>query len=90
MILVLSILQVPAQDLDPRAYLRVPVKTTTAIAGFVYSYGGVVTDPTLPIKNIKADVQATSLGVAHSRPPWLCRMERLIESPMPIPPAFVV
>jgi len=65
-ILVLSVLQVSAQDLDPRAYLRVPVKTTTAIGGFVYSYGGVVTDATLPVKNIKADVQATSLGVAHS------------------------
>lgn len=36
------------------------------ITGFVYSYAGVVTDPTLPIKNIHADVQASSLGVAHS------------------------
>ena len=55
-----------AQDLDPRAYIRAPVKTTTMIAGFAYSHGGVVTDPTLPVQNIKADVEATSIGVARA------------------------
>lgn len=65
-ILVISVLQIYAQDLDPRSYIRIPVKTTTMVTGFAYSYGGVVTDATLPIKNIKADVQVTSLGVAHS------------------------
>lgn len=54
------------QDLDPRAYVRAPVKTTTMITGFTYSHGGVVTDATLPIKNINADVEAPSIGVAHS------------------------
>lgn len=39
-----------AQDLDPRAYMRLPLKTTTAFTGFAYSRGGVVTDPTLPLK----------------------------------------
>lgn len=55
-----------AQDLDPRAYIHLPVKATTMVVGSGYSYGGVVSDPTLPIQNIKADVQALSLGVAHS------------------------
>lgn len=54
------------QDLDPRAYVRVPVKTTTLITGMVYSYGGVVSEPTLPVKNIKADVISGTLGVAQS------------------------
>jgi hypothetical protein len=36
------------------------------ISGFVYSYGGVVTDATLPVKDIKADVQFGSVGVARS------------------------
>ena len=54
------------QDLDPRAYIRVPVKTTTMITGFGYLHGGVVTDPTLPVKNIKAYVQATSIGIARA------------------------
>ncbi len=65
-ILALLVLQVSAQDLDPRSYIRVPVKTTTLVSGFAYSYGGVVTDPTLPVNNIKAYVQTTSLGFAHS------------------------
>jgi hypothetical protein len=55
-----------AQDLDPRAYARVPINATTLVTGFSYSYGGVVTDPTLPVKNIEADVQTPSIGVAHS------------------------
>src|SRR6185436_11200961 len=58
--------QLFAQDLDPRAYIRAPVKTTTMIAGFAYSHGEVVTDPTLPIKNINANVEATSIGVARA------------------------
>jgi hypothetical protein len=54
------------QDLDPRAYVRLPVKTTTMITGFAYSHGGVVTDPTLPVNNIKANVESGSIGVAHT------------------------
>src|SRR4051812_40040888 len=55
-----------AQDLDPRAYSRIPANTTTLIAGYSYAFGDVVTDPTLPFKDIKATVQTTSLGVARS------------------------
>ena len=51
-----------SQDLDPRAYLRTPVHLNSVITGFTYSNGDVVTDPTLPIKNIKAQVQFASLG----------------------------
>jgi outer membrane putative beta-barrel porin/alpha-amylase len=36
------------------------------ITGFAYSHGGVVTDATLPIQNINADVQSVSVGVAHA------------------------
>jgi hypothetical protein len=55
-----------AQDLDPRAYVQIPVGVTNLVTGFVYSYGGVVVDPSIPIKNIDADVESFSLGVAHS------------------------
>lgn len=55
-----------AQDLDPRAYMRVPIATTTVFSGFAFSHGGVVTDPTLPIDNIKANVQALSFGVSRT------------------------
>ena len=54
------------QDLDPRAYIRVPVGTTTLVPGFGYSYGDVVLDPSIALKNINADVQSASFGVAHT------------------------
>ena len=55
-----------AQDLDPRAYARVPVNLTTLVTGFSYASGGVVTDVTLPVKNIKATAETPSIGIAHS------------------------
>jgi hypothetical protein len=55
-----------AQDLDPRSYLRLPTRTTTLITGISYSRGGVVTDPTLPFTNVKADVLAGTAGVLQS------------------------
>lgn len=61
-----SVIKTSAQDLDPRAYVRLPIHTTTLITGFSYSKGGVVSDPTLPIKNIKAEVEAGSVGLAHT------------------------
>lgn len=54
------------QDLDPRAYMRIPVKTTTAFTGLSFSTGEIVTDPTISIENIKANVQSISFGVSHS------------------------
>ena len=39
-----------AQDLDPRAYARIPVNVTVVIAGFGYSQGGILTDATFPSK----------------------------------------
>lgn len=55
-----------AQDLDPRAYARVPINMSVLGAGFGYSHGGVVTDPTLPIKDLKAAIYTPSVFLAHS------------------------
>ncbi|MCK7517486.1 MAG: transporter [Ignavibacteriales bacterium] len=57
---------VSAQDLDPRAYARVPVDATVLIAGFNYTYGSVVLDPTLPIKDLEAKVSSPILGIART------------------------
>jgi len=57
---------VSAQDLDPRAYARVPVDVTVLIAGFNYSYGSVILDPTLPIKDLEATVESPLLGIART------------------------
>jgi hypothetical protein len=55
-----------AQDLDPRAYANVPVNATFLVTGFALSHGGVLADPTVPIKDINATIETPSLGVGHS------------------------
>ena len=64
--LVLVATSAAAQDLDPRTYAKVPVGFTVAIAGFSVSSGGVLTDPTLPVENVHANVWAPSLGIVTS------------------------
>jgi hypothetical protein len=55
-----------AQDLDPRAYVHAPINSTFLITGLTVSHGGVVTDPTLPVTDINATVEAVSVGVGRS------------------------
>lgn len=61
----LAVVPSAAQDLDPRAYARAPINSTVAIVGFSFSSGGVVSDPTLPLKNVQAKVSTPSVGVAR-------------------------
>lgn len=55
-----------AQDLDPRAYARVPVNASFLVAGFSVSHGGVVTDASLPLTDVRATVETPSLGIGRS------------------------
>jgi hypothetical protein len=55
-----------AQDLDPRAYAKVPINSTVAVAGLSFSKGGVLTDPAAAVQNIEADVTTTTLGVVRT------------------------
>jgi hypothetical protein len=55
-----------AQDLDPRAYSRVPINGTILVTGFAYSKGAVVTDPSIALQDLKASLQIPSLAVARS------------------------
>ena len=55
-----------SQDLDPRAYAKVPINSTVAITGFAFSSGSVLTDPTLPVQNVHANVSTPSVGVART------------------------
>lgn len=55
-----------AQDLDPRAYVWMPVNGNFLSSGFALSTGGVLTDPSLPIENLKANVQTVNIGYARS------------------------
>jgi hypothetical protein len=54
------------QDLDPRAYARIPVNVTVVVAGFSYSTGGIVTDATLLVKDLNAKIGAPSLAIVRS------------------------
>jgi len=55
-----------AQDLEPRAYIRIPINANVILPGSSYSKGKVLTDPTLPLKDFKASVETFSLGYAHT------------------------
>jgi hypothetical protein len=55
-----------AQDLDPRAYVHVPVDCWFLVTGFSVSHGALVTDPTLAVTDVDATVEAPSVGVARS------------------------
>jgi hypothetical protein len=54
------------QDLDPRAYARVPVDATILISGFSYSDGGIVADVAVPLENGHATVETPSLGLGRT------------------------
>jgi hypothetical protein len=55
-----------AQDLDPRAYARIPVNVTVVVAGYGYLHGGIVTDATLPLQDLQAEIGSPSVAVVHS------------------------
>lgn len=57
---------VAAQDLDPRAYARVPIDATFTVAGFAVLHGAVVSDPTAPLQDLQATVQSASVGIGRS------------------------
>jgi hypothetical protein len=61
-----GILVLNAQDLDPRAYVRLPLKTNALVTGYSYSHGNILTDPTLPIQDMEATVQFASMGYVQT------------------------
>ena len=44
-----------AQDLEPRAYSNSPTGLNFVIAGYGYTSGGVLTDPSLPVDNVSVE-----------------------------------
>lgn len=59
-------MEVKAQDLDPRAYSWLPEKTTTLFSGISYSWGDVLTEPSVSLQDVQADVEVAMLGVMRS------------------------
>lgn len=54
------------QDLEPRAYIRLPTKVNVVLPGISYSHGRVLTDPNIPLADFKADVKSFTLGYGHT------------------------
>lgn len=54
-----------AQELEPRAYSNAPVGTTFAIGAYTRLSGGVLFDPSLPVKNVDATIDGFGLGYAR-------------------------
>jgi hypothetical protein len=59
-----------AQQMDPRSYANVPIDLNFLLAGYAYSWGDVVFDPSVPITNADAKVNAVYLGYIRSLDFW--------------------
>jgi outer membrane putative beta-barrel porin/alpha-amylase len=55
-----------AQDMEPRAYSASPVGANFLVTSYSWSTGSVVSDPTLPVSDIQANVQGLAVAVGHS------------------------
>ena len=54
-----------AQQLEPRSYLNAPIGLNFVVAAYQYSWGDVLVDPSLPIKNANAKVDQLVLGYSR-------------------------
>ena len=59
-----------AQDIEPRAYSNIPIGVNFLIASYIYSEGGVATDPALPLRDANLQTQTTILAYARSFAVW--------------------
>jgi hypothetical protein len=55
-----------AQDMEPKAYSASPVGANFFVGAYTWSSGAVVFDPTLPVSDVHADVQAFVVGIGHT------------------------
>jgi len=55
-----------AQDLEPRAYSNAPVGLNFIVAGYAYSAGGVLFDPTVPLDNANIKIHGAVFAYARS------------------------
>ena len=62
----LCAMRTSAQELEPRAYSASPIGTNFLLVGIGRSSGGVVFDPTVPITDVHADINAATLGAGRT------------------------
>jgi len=66
LLLILAPVLARAQSLEPRAYANAPVGLNFLVAGYAYSTGGVAFDPSVPLENGHARVNAVPLAYIRS------------------------
>jgi hypothetical protein len=55
-----------AQDLEPKAYSASPVGASFLVVGLSRSSGSVLTDPTLPLKDVDAKINGVPVAVGYT------------------------
>lgn len=55
-----------AQEIDPRSYAPNPTDVTILVAAYGYSTGGVLTDPSLPVEDVEAELNAFAIGAGRT------------------------
>ena len=63
---VLGSVPAAAQELEPRAYSASPIGTNFLVVGVGRSSGDVIFDPTVPITDVRAEINAATLGVGRT------------------------
>jgi hypothetical protein len=63
---VLNSTSAAAQELEPRAYSASPIGTNFFLVGIGRSSGDVIFDPTVPISDVRADINAATIGVGRT------------------------
>jgi hypothetical protein len=67
---VLTVTGVHAQDLEPRLYANTPVGLNFLIAGYSYSQGNVLADPSVPLTNAEVTIHSPILAYARALDLW--------------------
>src|SRR5512134_4006927 len=55
-----------AQDLEPKAYSASPVGAAFLVVGLARSTGSILTDPTVPVKDVEATINAAPLAAGYT------------------------
>jgi hypothetical protein len=63
---VFSATGIQAQELEPRLYTNTPIGMNFLVAGYGYSQGTVLADPSVPLENASVKVHGPVLGYARS------------------------
>ena len=51
--------------MEPKSYTTAPIGLKFLITGYTHQWGNVLVDPSLPVQNVQAKVDAASLAYSH-------------------------